>query len=73
MVTTQLSVMVNMNAAITADIAVTSEQSLVSQDNLVMSLEIKTFTLNSDNARSFYVTLRTIFTVAATISGDDIT
>jgi hypothetical protein len=65
--------MVNMNAAITADVAVTSEQRLVSQDNLVMSLEVKTFTLNSDNARSFYVALRTIFTVSAAISGDDIT
>jgi hypothetical protein len=66
-------VIVNVNSAITANVAVTSEQSLVSQDDLIMSLEVKTFTLNSDNARSFYVALRTIFTVSAAISGDDIT
>jgi hypothetical protein len=61
-----------MNPAVTANTAVTSEQRLVSQDNLVVLLEVKTFALNSNNARSFKITLRTINAIAASISSNNI-
>jgi hypothetical protein len=71
-VSTQLRVIVDVDTAVTADVAVTSEQSLVSQDNLVVLLEVKTFTLNSNYARSFKITLRTIDSIAASISSNNI-
>jgi hypothetical protein len=65
-------VIVNVGAAVAANVTVTSEQSLVSQDNLVMLLEVETFTLNSDNARSFKITLRTVNAESASISSNNI-
>jgi hypothetical protein len=65
-------VIVNVGTAVTANVTVTSEQSLVSQDNLVMLLEVETFTLNSDNARSFKITLRTVNPEPASISSNNI-
>ena len=70
MVTTQLRVIVNVNAAVTTDVAVTSEQRLVGQDNLIVSLVVKSFNLNINNARSFEVALCTVFTVSAAISSN---
>jgi hypothetical protein len=71
-VSTQLRVIVNVDTAVAANVTVTSEQSLVSQDNLVVLLEVKTFTLNSNNARSFKITLRTIDSIAASVSSNNI-
>jgi hypothetical protein len=61
-----------MNTAVTANTTVSGKQSLVSQDNLVVLLEVKTFALNSNNARSFKITLRTINAIAASISSNNI-
>jgi hypothetical protein len=62
----------DLNTAVSAHVAVTGKQRLVSQDNFVVLLEVKTFTLNSNNAGSFDITLRTIILIATSISSNNI-
>jgi F0F1-type ATP synthase gamma subunit len=71
-VSTQLRVIVNVDTAVTTYVTVTSKQSLVGQYNFVVLLEVKTFTLNSNDARSFKITLCTIDSIAASISSNNI-
>jgi hypothetical protein len=72
-VSTQLRVIVNVDTAVTTNVTITSEQSFVSQDNLIVLLEVETLTLNSNDARSFKITLRTVNSIAASISSNYIT
>jgi hypothetical protein len=61
-----------LNTAVSAHVTVTGKQRLVSQDNFVVLFEVKTFTLNSNDAGSFDITLRTIILIAASISSNNV-
>jgi hypothetical protein len=60
-------------AAVTANMTVTSKQRVISQNDLVVPLEIKSITLYSNDARSLNVTLYTVTLDAAAISSNYIT
>jgi len=72
-VTTQIILAYKVLSTVSTDMTVTSEQRLVSQDDLVVLLEIKAITLNSDNTGSLKITLLTVALNTTAVSGNYIT